>query len=60
MAAKAIRNNLHDSGLLLSDMKTRGEKQLKVELATKKRKNRTPEEKQLRQLQNAAKRLQKK
>lgn len=59
MAAKAVRGGKRESGLKLKDMQRRGEKQLKVEQSKTKKRNRSDEEKQIRQLQKAAKRLQK-
>mmetsp|Transcript_12720 Transcript_12720/g.14838 ORF Transcript_12720/g.14838 Transcript_12720/m.14838 type:complete len:88 (+) Transcript_12720:267-530(+) len=54
MAAKVMRN---EGILKLSDMRTRGKEQLKVEAKTKKKKNKNKEDAQIKQLQNAKARL---
>jgi len=54
MAAKVMRN---DGILKLSDMRKRGQEQMKVEARTKKKKRKTKEEAQVKQLENATSRL---
>ena len=58
MAAKAVKNSVNNESLTLGDVRAMGQKQLRVEQQQRKKKTKTPEEKQLRQLKKAVKKLQ--